>query len=95
MKKLPLVIAAVATLAALGSVPAYAENTSAEQQQKLYKILNKQQAAQDNHQVVLPRVQARATTFTRATTLTGETTPGNCSAAALARFKENRPERSR
>ncbi len=95
MKKFPLVIAAVATLAVLGSVPAYAENTSAEQHQKLDKILNKQQAAQDNHQAVLLRVQTRAGTFTRATTLTGETTPGNCSAAALARFKENRPLRGR
>lgn len=89
MKKFPLVIAAVATLAALGSVPAYAENTSAEQRQKLDKIFNKQQIVQDNNQTLPPRVLTRATTFT------GETTPGNCSAAALARFKENRPPRGR
>lgn len=57
MKKFSLVIAAVATVAALSAAPASAENTVAEQQFKLSKILNKQQTTSRHF-------KKHATTFT-------------------------------
>ncbi len=87
MKKLSLTIAAAATVAALSVAPASAENTVAEQQYKLSKILNKQQTTS-------PRFQTRATTFTNRKATTGKRYL-NRHDAALVRLLKHRQPRGR